>query len=338
MACTLSYWILASICFLLQDLVDDFRIEKSAAINLRSPVAFTNLNIGEIQAGTKGSLIVTLANNTETAFRIAKIEVGCSCISVKSFGNVIPAGESVKFDVAISAPKNGVMRKRVEQIRIIETDESAIQLAIIYELAGTAGFGVLEVSPTVPIGDKVFEFRVPIFMSKPVTPKDVSIRGTGDLVDLKAEIVAEGDGFFATCKLPIRSNGPLAIGGELQIEVPVLAIKNSIPCFISRQSEVVLMPTVVRFELKDKTWIANATIRDNRKSDQRSDDLAIACQGEKGVKIQVEQMKVKGLYRVTLTFPNDPRNTRVTFPAQLNWQVAWDGGIAEFSSRAIHVE
>ncbi len=317
----------------------DFVIEKSASITSRlSPENFQRVNIGELEGGTKGVLWLTLSNDTESAFNLSRIEASCGCLDVKSFGNAIPVGGSLKVSVNISVPKKGVVKTSRDSIRFIESAESVFFFELEYDLLGVANFSVPEVAPKALVGADECVFRVPLYFSKPVLPTDILIVGTGDLMKIKCEVLVDGDRHFARCKMPLEAKGELMLGGELRLEVPGRKITHEIPCFISRQREIVIMPSIVRFVLKEKNWTGEITIRDNRKAESRKDDLAIAVQGDSGLKISVEKTKVKDLYRVKLSFARETNAMQTIVPGKLNWQVAWDGGISEFSTPSIRVE
>ncbi len=317
----------------------DFEIERSVSITSRlAPENFERVEIGELEGGAKGILWLTVSNETESDFKLSRIEASCGCLDVKSFGSVIPVGESRKVSVQISVPKKGVVKTSRDSIRFIESAESIFFLEMVYDLLGVANFAVPEVAPRVLIGASECEFKVPIHFAKPIRPADILIVGTGDLVKMKCDIMSADDRHFVRCRIPLEIKGEVMLGGELRLEVPARGIVHEIPCYISRQREIVIMPSVIRFVLKDKKWIGEATIRDNRKIESRKDELTIAVQGDGGLKISIAKTKVKDLYRLVLSFEEEKNQIKTIVPGKLDWQVVWDGGISEFSTPSIRVE
>lgn len=322
-----------------QDATNDFIIEKNVEIVSRLPPLNTmSIDIGELEAGKKGSVTLTLSNNTASSFKISRIWVGCNCVDVKCFGDTIAPGGSVKANVAFAVPAKGTVRNSVQVIKFIENEESVIQLGINYELTGVANFAVAEVSPKALTGAKECDFRIPLFISRPVKATDILISGTGELKDIKCDILLDGDRYVARCKMPLKTVGEFALAGELKLEVPSRGTEHSIPCFIGRQSDIILMPSVVRFVLRDKYWTSEVTIRDNRDPSSHKDDLSIACQGDGDVKVTVDHTRVKNLYRLKLSIPAELKSKITVVPNRLNWQVSWSGGISEFNSRSIRVD
>lgn len=314
---------------------NDFAIEKSVGIDSRSSTASARVNLGDLEAGSKGVVNLLFQNNTDSPFKISKIEVGCSCISAKAFGDVVPSGGAIKLQMELSVPEVGSKRERVEIVRVVETENSALQILVSYGLAGAANFAVTEISPKVAIWADNCEFDVPVFISSPIQVADLNVYGTGDLTPLKCVVKVVGDLTVARCSMTIDQKSRLNIAGELHLEVANRKLHSAIPCFISRQSEIVLMPSITRFDLVENKWIGNVSLRDNRLDNIKKEELSIACVVVGGEKVDVEVTKVKSLYRLVLSMPSDRETKDTISRCTLNWQIGWNGGISEFSSRAI---
>ena len=313
-------------------------IESVAIVSRSSPENMVRLDLGGLEGGSKGVVALTLWNRTDSVFDCSKISTSCGCLEVKYSSNIIQAGESIKVAVGISVPPKGVVKSSRESIRFTDTTGAFFVLELTYDLLGVANFLVAEVAPKVLTGADVCEFKVPLYFSRPISATDLSINGTGDLVKMKCVVLSEGGNYFAKCTMPLEVKGEFMLGGELSLEVLSRKIRHEIPCFISRQREIVVFPGIVRFELKDKKWIGEAMIRDNRKPGSRKDDLSIGVQGDNGLRISVLKTKVRDLYRLQLSFEGGTELKKIVLPKKLNWQVAWESGISEFDTPAHCVE
>jgi hypothetical protein len=101
---------------------------------------------------------------------------------------------------------------------------------------------------------------------------------------------------------------------------------------------VSIYPERLLFFKVESGWMATAIIRVNKELlDDKSEELVASAKiGKRVVSIQSKQM-TKGLLRVNVSLPEDfslsSKEGEAASIPHLQWQVSWEGGIAEFDSQ-----
>ncbi|MCF7959512.1 MAG: DUF1573 domain-containing protein [Pirellula sp.] len=320
-------------------------VERKVSIASRSATDFTSIDIGELQAGADVTVRLSVGNLTSEPFKIKKITLGCSCMSGKAFGDVIEPGKEVIVEIKMKVPTKAQKESMTQPVRIDESDSSRFQFGFVFRFRGIACFRVDSVGHNLGHDSSRCEFKVPLLYTSPLEIGDIVLKGTGDLSVLSIRVVSDGNGQFAICTATVENTGELAWAGELIVQDKKSGISNAIPCFVGRESPVVILPGLIRFKASEKSWVANAIIRDNRIADtpgvggktKVNDEISIGCATDNGVAIKVESNKVSAsVYRVKLEINKaEVQSKSEKLPSNLRWQFGWNEGISEQTTRVV---
>ena len=318
------------------DRIDGFSISKSVSYS-GGIGSVVNVELGVVQAGGKGIVDIDIKNSSSRPFKVNKISVGCSCISAKCYGDNIEEDGSVHLSVEMAVPTRASAAKQSQFIKIEQSESEVIQLSLNYELAGVGCFKVNSISVNAPKSTEMVEFSVPILIAAPTSPDKLKIFGTGDLANLQASVVESNDGYSLKCTLPVSRSGDLALAGELFLKDISTGVENSISCYVDREGEVVVSPRVIHFSKRGDHWEAIAIVRSNNAVNNSQRELSIAGKVDNtNGSLVVESNAVRpGLFRVKLKLSHGPSDASspIQFPKKIDWQIGWDGGIAEPSTK-----
>jgi hypothetical protein len=178
---------------------------------------------------------------------------------------------------------------------------------------------------------------VPVLITSPLKPSDVSIEGRGDLNGVDGKLV-QSEGYLKySFETDVPGDGEFRRVGELVLKCDKTGVTDSLLCTITRKPNVSIYPERLMFFKVESGWMATAIIRVNKELlDNKSEELvASATIGKRVVSIQSKPM-TKGLLRVYVSLPEDfalslEKGEAAPIP-HLQWQVSWEGGIAEFDS------
>jgi hypothetical protein len=291
------------------------------------------VNIGDVEAGSKVRLVIGLKSQLPVDFKINKIQVGCSCVIAKSYGDLLRPGEQIALELKIKAPDKSENSKEVQYVRIIETEQSHIQLMLVFELKGLACFGVKSVIQQMEPKSTIFEFEAPLVITAPADPKNIEVQAGGDIKGIELEIKQKENGFVLHGKLPIKDVPIVGIAGEITLNEKKLGRKASIPVFISRNGEISVSPHVTRFVKEEDKWVATAIVAihesllgDTKTADQAAPVISIQCKADSDVIVSCEQKQIgTRLFRVNLDldFPPDHQDDALQgWPTNIQWKVS----------------
>jgi hypothetical protein len=317
---------------------DVVRINRSISFGgFPTPSPFF-IDLGNVETGAKIQIVTTIENKSVSDIAINKISVECSCTSVETSAATIKAGESVELTVLLAVQKRGTSRN-FKSVILKQSEDQQIELRFGYDVAGACFFAEKSLSVRAPLTGKKVEFRIPVVVTPPVNPAKVLMHGTGDFENIKTSIGHDASATFIQCELEIPESDSFSLGGLIVMENPLGGEPESISCFVSRENRIVISPGTVRFVRRNDRYEAAAIIRLNKEllpKDATQSMLHVGAKLE-GIKLAISQKDLSpGIARVQLAFSEKDAlgkdAKKIPLPSQIEWQVSWDGGIAEMTN------
>lgn len=319
---------------------EPFQIRRSLVFE-RATFGPTTIDLGSLKAGAKGEIKIEIQNATADDFKVKRTVTTCGCMAAEMGSNTIAAGKSQALSVSLKVPTQSETATQTHVIRIEADNSSLIQIVMQFEIDGICCFAKPSCTIIAPVESNIARFKVPLTVSADVDAKDIKLSGTGDLGSVSGTFTNDNGIPRFECSLQLPSEKIFRLTGDLRIENAKLGISHNIPCFVYREAKVTLSPGVVRFFRDGEKYKATVMLRLNRSllpSDPKSNEFTLlpsAAIASHQIDLKTKNIGL-GICRLTLALDEidlfDKQSEVFVFPKGMDWQVTWDGGIAEFSS------
>ena len=303
----------------------------------------SHLDLGVLESDSEGHVKITLVNESPDEFRVSAIEVSCSCVEATMPNEILAPGKSSVLTVKLKVPKQATAAVQTQNILVRQDSDRAMQVNLRYKLGMICSFPKSSATVVVPFEQTKVKFSLPVLITSPLTRADIRIYGEGDLKNCTAELSEAGDYFIVECRLDVPAEGKFTKTGRMVIENLKSRSRSECDCFILRADEVSVAPTTTHFFQIEGAYKATAIVRVNRLLAKTSDSgassgISIAVSADQ-LKLNVESKEIgNGGSRVRLSFDASvleklrKEKGANWIPRSLHWQVAWDGGISEFTT------
>ena len=316
----------------------EIEVSGSYVVKSLSPNASKPVDFGILPAGASVRATINIENASGKDFVIADVISGCSCLKVLTNASEIPSGGQLVTKVTFEVPKTAKSIKKLTSIAFKgeKVDESFV-IAFQYEVAGLSSFGIENVARSVRPETSKVVITVPVLITSPLKPSDVSIEGRGDLNGVDGKLVHSEGNFKYSFEMDVPGDGDFRRVGELVLKCDKSGVTDSLLCTITRMPNVSIYPERLLFSKAESGWMATAIIRVNKEllSDNADEVVASAKIGKLAVGMENRQM-TKGLLKVKISLPEDfplSINEQAADPVSyLHWQISWQSGIFEFDS------
>jgi hypothetical protein len=303
-----------------------------------SPTASKPVDFGILPAGASVRATINIENASGKDFAIAEVISGRNDLNVLTSATGIPSGGQLVATVTFEVPKTAKSPKKLTSISFKgQKPNESFFIVFQYEVAGLSSFGIENVVRSVRPGISKVVITVPVLITSPLKPSDVSIEGRGDLNGVTGKLVQDKEDFKYSFEVDVPSDGEFRRVGELVLKCDKTGVTDSLLCTITRKPNVSIYPERLMFFKVESGWMATAIIRVNKDLlDDKSEELVASAKiGKRVVSIQSKPM-TKGLLRVNVLLPEDfvlsiEKGEEAPIP-HLQWQVSWEGGIAEVDS------
>ncbi len=257
------FWGLGCQCYLLAGDFD-FNLKKSVVVQ----TIFTGqyhvvVDLGELPAGKKGEVLLTLTNPNNVRFPVDKIDVGCNCGSARFVGDALEPNSVGQLILNLKTPKSS--RRVVSSVGIAlggkEPNAKMISLAVRYKLAGLLGFMDRMVIQEVSKSLEQEESLIPIIVTDPVTRDDVRIEIVPDGIQVSAiPVVRDGRTFV---RLSFRRADVPPEGVTFSLIARVRNGDAGDECIVSlnHRKELEVSPSTLRFQRSEKQIISSCILR-----------------------------------------------------------------------------
>ncbi len=316
----------------------EIEVSGSYVVKSLSPNASKPVDFGILPAGASVRATINIENASGKDFAIAEVISGRNDLNVLTSATEIPSGGQFVTTVTFEVPKTAKSLKKLTSIAFKgeKVDESFF-IVFQYEVAGLSSFGIENIERSVRPETSKVVVSVPVLITSPLKPSDVLIEGRGDLNGVTGKLVQDKEDFKYSFEVDVPSDGEFRRVGELVLKCDKTGVTDSLLCTITRMPNVSIYPERLLFFKVESGWMATAIIRVNKELlDDKSEELvASATMGKRVISIQSKPM-TKGLLRVNVSLPEDfalslEKGEAAPIP-HLQWQVSWEGGIAEFDS------
>ena len=171
----------------------------------------------------------------------------CSCIDAKSTSNVIPSDGWADFDLIVRTAAQAKGPRQVYSVFVHDRDDNIVDLHMTYELAGLMCFIDGAVYAKIPPSEDTINLRIPMLITKPVSPGDASIRCDGDLAGLSALIESSGGQHFLVATGEIGRDAAAGFSGAIHVKDTTTGRECMLQCLIQRETNIVISPATLRF-------------------------------------------------------------------------------------------
>lgn len=316
----------------------EIEVLGSHVVKSLSPTGPKPVDFGILPAGASVRATINIENASGKDFAIAKVISGRNDLKVMTSATEIPSGGQLVTTVTFEVPKTAKSLKKLTSIAFKgEKPNESFDIVFQYKIAGLSSFGIENVVRSVRPAVSKVTVSVPVLITSPLKPSDVSIEGRGDLNGIKGMLVQDNEVFTYSFEVEVPSDGEFQRLGELVLKCDKTGVTDSLLCTITRMPNVSIYPESLLFYKAEDAWKATAIIRVNKEllNDKSHELFASAKMGKHVVDIECKQMS-KGLMRVNVSLPEDfslslKEGSADSIP-HLQWQVSWEGGIAEFDS------
>jgi hypothetical protein len=309
-------------------------VAKSLSPNASKPVDF-----GILPAGASVRATINIENASGKDFAIAEVISGRNDLNVLTNASEIPSGGQLVATVTFEVPKTSKSLKKLNSISFKgQKPNETFVIVFQYEVAGLSSFGIENVVRSAQPESSKVVVTVPVLITSPLKPSDVLIEGRGDLNGVTGKLVQDKEDFKYSFEVDVPSDGEFRRVGELVLKCDKTGVTDSLLCTITRKPNVSIYPERLLFFKVESGWMATAIIRVNKELlDDKSEELVASAKiGKRVVSIESKHM-TKGLLRVNISLPEDfalpSKEGGADSIPHLQWQVSWEGGIAEFDSR-----
>jgi hypothetical protein len=318
-----------------------FNLERT--FTYRGIPEISNLDLGVLESDSEGHVKVTLVNDSADEFRVSAIEVSCSCVSATVPNEIIASGKSSLLTVKLKVPNQADAAIQTQSIVVRQNNDRAMLINLRYKMGMMCCFAKPSATVMVPFDQAKVKFNLPVLITSPLTIADVRIYGEGDLENCSVDLVDRGGSIIAECSIIVPREGKFTKTGRMVVENLKSRSRSECDCFVLRLEEVSVAPTTIHFFRVDGVYKATAIVRVNAlltKTTEQGSSSEISIAAKAGqLKLNVESQEIgNGVSRVRLSFDASVLEQAKTkqgadwSPKDMQWQVAWDGGIAEFST------
>ncbi len=317
----------------------EIEVSGSYVVKSLSPTASKPVDFGILPAGASVRATINIENASGKDFAIAEVISGRNGLNVLTSATEIPSGGQLVATATFEVPKTAKSLKKLTSISFKgEKPDESFVIVFQYEVAGLSSFGIENVVRSVRPEVAKVVVTVPVLITSPLKSSDVLIEGRGDLNGVTGKLVQDNEYFKYSFEVDVPSDGEFRRVGELVLRCDKTGVTDSLLCTITRMPNVSIYPERLLFFKVESGWMATAIIRVNKELlDDKSEELVASAKiGKRVVSIQSKQM-TKGLLRVNVSLPEDfslsSKEGEAASIPHLQWQVSWEGGIAEFDSQ-----
>jgi hypothetical protein len=310
-----SYLLVGHVLFAQSDLpVFTARIQQVAG------ALEATIDLGILNAGEPFVAQLELVNDLPFEIPIERMTTYCSCIQLSSRSQSIPPGGSVILDLKFKVPTDGKTASGNTAFWIHYGESSRISVYLQCVRGGVVSFkNSVHYHTRVALGNRTHQFRIPILVTEPAKLSSIAVttqpvnQNSRNLEKLETSLSQDSDGTqWLNCLIPVDEDSSTMMG-LIWLKDSILGRQAEIRIVVEVVKGVDIIPRVVRFTRSSDSPDAKASVivkfdkslLEMQKSQNSELPVSIEFRREAG-RIPVESIRMApGIYRVTLSIPND---------------------------------
>jgi len=291
----------------------DFRIAKSAPIEMLFDSYHNVIDLGPLPTRQSGIVTLKLSNPHSTTFDFEGIEIGCKCTSAEMTKTNVESGDATIITIGLDTPKAARTQNRSNSIRLIEKggDKRSVNLVLRYTLSGLMNFKVNSYVIEVQDDSGWQEVRLPFLITPPVKEKNIELEIQPDSSGLSAEFVSDENTHFVVAKFhsdDVPENGlALTVTARHRLE----GLADTARLLLTPRKQLEVTPRTLRFKIMNGAFEASALLRYRPAAKDALDELADDRSNALSVEARIGDLKGKvrakrlgrGIHRLHLSLP-----------------------------------
>ncbi len=280
-------------------------IRLTASIELKklagsSMMFYTKVDLGELLAGKKYVLDLTLTNNNMSPVPIVGVKSSCSCLAAKFPQVTLEPGDSMSGEILFRVPLQSATGKFQSRIEFYVDRKTPPIGAMNFSgtIAGNLYTGGARVN-LLEIRESLGQWDIPIFFSKPITLEALQVEKSPGLEDVAVQLVSENGRNLVRITVHEKMVDDVGISGAIELQHKPTGQTRPIAVAISRPPPFRLSPSTLHFstvknEADELRAIAMLQLNTHRlasgskEPDEQTDD------SKKGQTINSVQLKISG--------------------------------------------
>jgi hypothetical protein len=332
-----------------------------------TPFKYGVAELNPLEAGKKYRLRINVVNPTDEVIEFSKISAQNNGVKIIAETKEIPPFGSIQVLMDVDVPNlqhgsqdNG--RQTVGADFLLPgVDNLAFRLMVAYDLRGWFRFESDRTRIEISGKEPIFEAKVPILLSPPLTIDQLELTETANLRDFNPTIVSndpETATPYVKLAIPIRSVSRGGMVGELVLQRPGTNHSAKAIVNIMHQAGFSLHPESVRLTrvMESEPFEANAILRVLRSEEQgdlaevpkiqadgngdereqKQQPIAPVVEltiGGKAARVQLQRLGKGDVYRVTIRYDESPE-VGADGVLEVRWGITHEGREQIIESRA----
>ncbi len=226
----------------------EIEVSGSYVARSLSPSASKPVDFGILPAGASVRATINIENASGKDFAIAEVISGHNGLNVLTSATEIPSGGQLVANVTFEVPKTAKSPKKLTSIVFKgEKPNESIMIVFRYQLAGLSSFGIENIERSVRPETSKVVITVPVLITSPLTPSDVSIEGRGDLNGVDGKLIQSEGNLKYSFEMDVPGDGEFRRVGELVLKCDKTGVTDSLLCMITRKPNVSIYPERLMF-------------------------------------------------------------------------------------------